>query len=31
MLAGKKAQESYSQMMEIVLPNDTNTIHNLST
>ena len=29
MLAGKTAQESYSQMMEIVLPNDTNTIHNL--
>lgn len=26
---GKTAQSSYSQMMEIVLPNDTNTIHNL--
>lgn len=28
-MQGKTAQESYAQMMEIVLPNDTNTIHNL--
>lgn len=28
-MQGKTAQESYSQMMEIVLPNDTNTINNL--
>lgn len=28
-MSGKKASESFSQMMEIVLPNDTNTIHNL--
>ena len=28
-MSSKKAKESFSQMMEIVLPNDTNTINNL--
>lgn len=29
MTSTKKAKESYAQMMEMVLPNDTNAIHNL--
>lgn len=29
MIQPKKASESYAQMMEMVLPNDTNVIHNL--
>lgn len=28
-MSSKKAKDSFSQMMEIVLPNDTNTINNL--